>query len=264
MTYNITHVTGNPIVFSSAIIAAISWLILFIGICLSGFKGIIGWTSLYQLGVLANLFYILRQSTFTEYRLVVLMGLAIAIILTTQLIDNQLHHDSTGAKASAAGGIILTIMEFFWIIIFGSTQDSWIYGMIYGFTSATPMNLKYNDKEASMPLSIPSNYSMAPTTDSSAHSSMIQQPASLSQQLHPQQQQANNLQNQQMYSTLPLMNSENSAIALHPYTANPEDPNELSFHKDEVLEILDRQGNWWQARKQDGVIGIVPSNYFTS
>ena len=40
-----------------------------------------------------------------------------------------------------------------------------------------------------------------------------------------------------------------------PDTASPDDPNEISFAKGEVLEILDKNGKWWQARKQDGTVG---------
>jgi hypothetical protein len=46
--------------------------------------------------------------------------------------------------------------------------------------------------------------------------------------------------------------------------ANPEDPDELSFAKGEVLEMLDQRGNWWRAKKSDGTIGIVPSNYVST
>lgn len=45
------------------------------------------------------------------------------------------------------------------------------------------------------------------------------------------------------------------SLILAPDKASPDDPNEISFSKGEVLDIVDKQGKWWQAKKADGTIG---------
>ncbi|KAJ7627320.1 hypothetical protein FB45DRAFT_59683 [Roridomyces roridus] len=51
------------------------------------------------------------------------------------------------------------------------------------------------------------------------------------------------------------------ARALHTYIASPDDPNELSFERNEILEIKHQASKWWRATKKDGAYGIVPANY---
>ncbi|KAJ3270217.1 Transmembrane osmosensor [Terramyces sp. JEL0728] len=58
---------------------------------------------------------------------------------------------------------------------------------------------------------------------------------------------------------------EFKAKALYSYTANEDDPHEVSFDENEIFEIVESSGKWWQIVKleKDGTftVGIAPSNY---
>ncbi|KAH9023013.1 hypothetical protein EDB84DRAFT_481036 [Lactarius hengduanensis] len=45
------------------------------------------------------------------------------------------------------------------------------------------------------------------------------------------------------------------AKALDAYTASPDYPDEISFSKGEILYVTNVSGRWWQAHKEDNVLG---------
>ncbi|KAF7373319.1 Kinase-like protein [Mycena sanguinolenta] len=50
------------------------------------------------------------------------------------------------------------------------------------------------------------------------------------------------------------------AVARWAYRASPNDPNEISFNKSDILVIVDWWDGWCLAKKADGSLGLAPSN----
>ena len=60
---------------------------------------------------------------------------------------------------------------------------------------------------------------------------------------------------------VPESDCQYHAEAKYSYVANPEDPNELSFSKFEILELSDISHRWYVGWNEEGERGMIPSNY---
>ncbi|CEP14411.1 hypothetical protein [Parasitella parasitica] len=247
MQLNTTHITKNPIILASAIMSVIGWLIAFVGACVIGKAGLLWWIVIYELLLLGAIFFSIYRNVFHHHQIMFLAFLGISISLLTTTISGLMGYDSAGNQAAGAGAVILIVMQFFWVIVFGSSEESIVFQIVYsGFTFPRSQNtaaigLHGSPKESKVALSSPEATGYA----------------------HQQHQQVSMVSVYQDSPDMAQQKLQNpTAIALHPYTANPDDPNEISFEKGEKLEILNKSGNWWKAKKEDGTEGIVPSNYF--
>jgi len=51
---------------------------------------------------------------------------------------------------------------------------------------------------------------------------------------------------------------------MYAYSASPDDPNEVSFAKGDMLDVIDGTGKWFQVRAPNGQTGVSPSLYLSS
>ncbi|KAI9498554.1 hypothetical protein BDB00DRAFT_798464 [Zychaea mexicana] len=286
MNYNLSHVTTNPMVLCSAVLASIGWLVTFIAACVTRLHGASWWIIVYELGLIIVIYVVLTKSLFAQYQLTLLVLLAISIAMLTQLIEMFINRTDQASQAGAAGSCILVIMQYVWVFIFGSSEESAIHRSIYGLhnTSAPMVTQAQFSSDSHRTGSLRS----MGTASSYRRQNNNHNGYPLEKQQQPSKQSAVSstnppaftsdgplVVNNQNAASASIITTEsdampapelkkNEAKALHAYRANAEDPNELSFEKNEILEIIDKRGNWWQAKKKDGSLGIVPSNYFAA
>ncbi|KAF9207087.1 Transmembrane osmosensor [Podila verticillata] len=231
-------VLAQPFFLCSLVLYVIGWFIAFIATCTLGAHPSSFWVLIfYLLFLLLGATLAVATQSVHNYRLVLLtfIGGALSILLSN--IDTALNLYSVAGvgflgypsklNAAGAGFIFQSFVLIFWVFYFGAEEDTLVKRSINGFTiPRTPGAVN-------------------------APNGMIHHPGSPAQQ-------AENLSSVVVASSAEYAYK---ARALYSYEANPEDRNELGFVKGEILDIVDNKGKWWQARKQDGTIGIAPSNY---
>ncbi|KAH0604697.1 uncharacterized protein H6S33_006365 [Morchella sextelata] len=180
--------------------------------------------------------------------------LSAGMVFTCSAANTLVYTDRGTMQAAGAGHIILSIVQIIWIFYFGSTPDA----LSHAYVDSFALHKDQKRSQSTHPLS-PGYHGDRPHTSTSSHHapqiatpapgpSTTPQPQSAAIQIPPDE------------VTAPT-DYPYRAKAIYSYDANPEDANEISFTKHEILEVSDVSGRWWQARKQNGETGIAPSNY---
>ncbi|KAL1894866.1 Transmembrane osmosensor [Sporothrix stenoceras] len=277
------NIIGDPFALATISISALAWIISFISSIVaqiqtkSNFPTYTWWTIVYYFFVIAGVFVVVASDTSQTYHVAVVGYLACGLVLTTSSV-NGLVYSSNGAKeAAAAGFILLSMVTIVWMFYFGSAPSAVPRAYLDSFALTKESNTNRQTMVGAYGVG-------RPETSTSAAPPQMYTSAQL-----------NGFENSSPVTGIPT-GQRNSALngggfgaqtnkggagapggtegeivppteypyrakAIYSYEANPDDANEISFSKHEILEVSDVSGRWWQARKESGETGIAPSNY---
>ncbi|CAO3608751.1 unnamed protein product [Mucor hiemalis] len=241
---------SSPTILATSVLAAIAWFILFIGGCVAQFTGVAWWIIIFELVFVVGSIVLLGINKFQYFHDMVYLFMAVSLVYLTYLCQMTIYNNGDpGARAAAAGAVMLVIVQFIWAILLTSPEGSWFSrnGSTNFRNSAVGVHsANFSHKFVN---------TVRPNNSTKKHAN-----SPLPKRKNRAADEEGSIGDDASSATGGV--DFEQATALHDYQGSAEDPNELSFEKDEVLDILDKRGNWWQARKSDGTTGIVPSNYF--
>ncbi|KAJ2050369.1 Transmembrane osmosensor [Coemansia sp. S155-1] len=196
------------------------------------------------------LVWAVASSSLHRYRLALLTMIGVGLSLNVGHIGYYINATIGALQAMSAGLIFAEITLFFWVLVLGSGPGTYLAELTGTGSEMRSMGYGGNGGEHSM--SRVSNYrhTVNSNTNSGGRGSIADYYTSELNQ-----------------STVSGKGAETTtsivykARALYPYDANPDDPNEVSITKEEVMLVIDDSGKWWQVKKEDGSVGIAPSNY---
>ncbi|OLN96443.1 High osmolarity signaling protein SHO1 [Colletotrichum chlorophyti] len=273
---NLGNIIGDPFALATVSISMLAWIIAFISSIIATtqvtgntgpFPPFAWWTNVYMFFVIAGVFVVVASDTTQTYHVALTGYLGAALALNSLAIQSLIYSPNGARQAAGAGFILMAMVTIVWIFYFGSApsakprayldsfalqKESGSRQMMYGggrpetstsvqppqmYTSAQLNGFENPSPVQGIPTSQARNSVVAPTFNTPTATKVPDQ------------------------EVVPPTEYPYRAKAIYSYEANPDDANEISFSKHEILEVSDVSGRWWQARKETGETGIAPSNY---
>lgn len=287
--FNVVNYLLDPFVLATTTFAFIAWLIAFVGMVTmthkSGFPVFAWWGVVFELLVILSIVLLYCTNLFRYYRLSILTCCGVALVYTLNATNNLIWSLGGLAQgAASAGFILLLIVNVLWIAYFGGDDqlplnqyiDSFLLGGAKGLESSTGGGIYGRDSLMMMARAL--GYG-----DHDPRNSLAGRGQSRTLRMLGAYLSSNQLTGMENFSERAGQVEESRSVglgaasaastapeeieykykarALYLYDANPDDINEISFTKGEILLVDDITGKWWQAKRSNGEVGICPSNY---
>ncbi|PKS09511.1 hypothetical protein jhhlp_004128 [Lomentospora prolificans] len=278
---NMSNIIGDPFALATISISVLAWLVSFIGGVIAqiqvdvarNFPPFAWWSIVYIFFLIIGIFVIVASDTIQTYHVAVVGYLAAGLILSSSSVNFLIFNSLGSFQATAAGFILLSMVQIVWIFYFGSAPSAVPRAYLDSFAltkestmSRQPMN-GYGGMarpETSTSVQPPQMYTSAqlngfenpsPVAGMTSVTRTSTIPPAYGNGAAPKPSSGADTE------VVPPTEYPYRAKAIYSYEANPDDANEISFSKHEILEVSDVSGRWWQARKENGETGIAPSNY---
>lgn len=279
---NMANIVGDPFALATISISVLAWLVSFIGGVIAqiqvggtrSFPPFAWWSTVYIFFLIIGIFVTVASDTIQTYHVAVVGYLAAGLILSSSSVNFLIFVNLGSFQATAAGFILLSMVQIVWIFYFGSAPSAVprAYLDSFALTKESTMNRQPMNGYGGMARPETSTSVQPPQMYTSAQLNGFENPSPVAGMTSVTRNSAIPAPYGNGSATKPTVGANDTEVvppteypyrakAIYSYEANPDDANEISFSKHEILEVSDVSGRWWQARKENGETGIAPSNY---
>lgn len=284
--FRFSNISTDPFAISTLSIALLSWIIAFAGSVASdiseSFPRFTWWGLVFELMLLIALFIFYTFDLIDQYKPFLTSAFGVAFVYTTNSATGLVYSSGSKKAAASAGVILLSMVNLIWIFYYGGDNTSpvnqWVDSFSlrgprssnnpFGHHSQIPGNFNsYGASNANVDDyrgSTASNQRYVSSTGLNGLENLSERNTTSAPMFETpihEQDIGTNISNDQIDTNLVIDDFPYTARALYSYESSPEDENEISFEKGEILKVNDIHSRWWQAKRSTGEIGICPSNY---